>query len=320
MKTEMAYLGGLRVRLRGRPFLLSYYEVERAVYTLAAHLVDSFGLSAVQNFQFTAIPRGGLFILSFLSYILDIPAQQLTLAQDTSTPLVVVDDCSLSGARFAQYLGEVEQRPIIFAHLYSHPDLRKSIIDNEPGVIECLSAHDLKDLAPEIYPTQEAYDDWQQRWLARSKAKFYWIGLPELVIFPWNEPDRPVWNPETKRVEDNWRLASPDRCLKNWGKLGLPPRLGTKATVRIPDQVAYTIQQVDVTLYNLADETVYGLGGPTADIWRGLAAYGDLTATRDYLLDLYDVSPERLTADIQSLVETLLAKGLLEPVNDPPTT
>jgi hypothetical protein len=168
----------------------------------------------------------------------------------------VVDDCSLSGARFAEYLDEERGWPIIFTPLYSPPDLRKAIVSSEPDVISCLSARDLRDLAPERYPIKEDYNAWQQRWLARRKAKSYWIGLPELVIFPWNEPDRPVWNPKKNRVEDNWRLASPDRNLKNWGKLGLPPRSGTKAAVRIPDHVAYTIEQDDVTLCNLDDETV----------------------------------------------------------------
>jgi hypothetical protein len=255
-----------------------------------------------------------------LSYILNLPARQLTSNQDSTAPLVVVDDCSLSGARFAEYLYEERRRPIIFAPLYAHPDLRAAILNEIPDVIGCLSALDLKDLAPEVYPTPKAYNAWQKRWQARSKNRFFWIGLPELVIFPWNEPDRPVWNPETNQVEDHWRLASPDRCLKNWGKLGLPPKLDIKAVVRIPDQVAYTVQREDVTLCNLADETVYGLDGVAADIWRALAAYGDLSATRDYLLEIYAVDAERVTADIHSLVESLLAKGLLEPVHDLPPT
>jgi hypothetical protein len=98
----------------------------------------------------------------------------------------------------------------------------------------------------------------------------------------------------------------------------MSPRLDTKSAVRIPDQIAYTIQQENVTLCNLEDETVYGLDGAAADIWRGLAAYGDLDATKNYILSLYDVDAERLTADIQSLVDTLLSKGLLEPVDDLP--
>jgi hypothetical protein len=317
VKSRINGLSGLRVRLGGRPSVLDYPQVEQSVKLLAARLIDKFGRNAVRKFHYTAIPRGGVFVFGILSYVLDLPLKQPNFDVESSSTLVVLDDCSLSGARFAWFLNETERRPIIFASLYSHPDLRASILSQEPEVIGCLSAHDLKDLAPEIYPTKEAYDAWRQRWESRSKAKVYWIGLPELVIFPWNEPDRPVWNAETNSIEDNWRLASPDRCLKNWGKLGLPPKAGVRAVVRIPDQVAYTIQQDDVTLCNLEDETVYGLSGPAADIWRGLAAYGDLTATRDYLLELYEVDGERLTADIAELVETLLAKGLLERVNDP---
>lgn len=317
MVDQMSYPGGILARIHSRPIFLTYQQVEQDVYTLAARLVDEFGQPAVRTFQYTAVPRGGLFILGILSYVLNLPVRQLGAGQDSGAPLVVVDDCSLSGARFAEFLHEEKRRPIIFAPLYSHPDLRAAILKDAPDVIGCLSARDLKDLAPEVYPTAKAYNAWQKRWQARSKSKLFWIGLPELVIFPWNEPDRPVWNPNTSRVEDTWRLASPDRCLKNWGKLDMPPRLGTKATVRVPDQVAFAIQPDDVTLCNLEDGAVYGLGGSSAAIWRGLAAYGDIAATRDYLMELYVVDAERVTADIQSLVEALLAKGLLEPVNDP---
>jgi hypothetical protein len=310
---------GLRARINAGSSLISYEAAEAYARQLAAELTAVFSLNNLRQFHYVAIPRGGHFILGMLAYILDLPHEALVEAPgDTSTPLVVVDDCALSGNRFGRFLAESSAEKIIFAHLCSHPALREAIQTAEPRVIDCVAAYDLNDLAPERIPDPDQYRTWQQRWQARATGPLYWVGLPELVIFPWNEPDRPVWNPEINQIEDNWRLASPDKCLKNWGKLGLPPRMETTPTVRIPDQVAYTIQQDDVTLCNLDDETVYGLSGSAADIWRGLAAYGDLAATKDYLLELYEVDEAQLTADIQSLTDTLLAKGLLEPVDDSP--
>jgi hypothetical protein len=312
---------GLLALRNGRSSLITYEVAETFTQRLAAQLSAAFDLEKLRRFHYVAIPRGGHVVLGMLSYILDLPHEALAYPpQDSSTPLVVVDDCALSGHRFARFLEQHPHEQVIFVHLCSHPALREAILAAEPRVIACLAAYDLKDLAEERFPDPAERRHWQQRWRERATGPLYWVGLSELVIFPWNEPDRPVWNPETNQVEDHWRLASPDRCLKNWGKLGLPPKLDIKAVVRIPDQVAYTVQREDVTLCNLADETVYGLDGVAADIWRALAAYGDLSATRDYLLEIYAVDAERVTADIHSLVESLLAKGLLEPVHDLPPT
>jgi len=317
----MEYPGVLSLRVTNRPKFLTYHQVEEKVFILAEKLLHLLGQNEIYQFQYVAIPRGGVFILGMLAYILNIPASLIKQNLDQSMPVLVLDDCSLSGYRFAQFRQTLtDGQKIVFAPLFSHPNLRTAILSQERDVIACLSAENLKDLAPEIYPTETAYHAWRQRWETRSESRLYWIGLPEVVVFPWNEPDQPVWNPETQQVEDNWRFTSPDRCLKNWGRLGLPPRSEKKVSVRVPDGVAYTVHQGDITLCNLEDETMYGLAGPSADIWRGLAAYGDLTAARDYVLELYEVDAERLTADIESLVQTLLEKGLLEPVNDPTPT
>lgn len=310
---------GLLARLGGAPVLITYEEAETYTRKLAAKLISAFGLENLRYFNYVAIPRGGHFVLGMLSYILDLPQEALVYPNtQTTQPVVVVDDCALSGYRFGRFLQQHQDKEIIFVHLCSHPALREAILSAENRVIACLTAYDLEDITEQRFPDPEERRKWQERWQERVGDIRYWIGISELVIFPWNEPDRPIWNPETNQVEDNWRLASPDRCLKNWGKLGLPPRQETNPTVRIPDQVAYTINQDDITLCNLDDETVYGLNSTAADIWRALAAYGDLAAAKDYLLELYDVDEAQLTADIHSLTDTLLAKGLLEPVNAPP--
>ena len=135
----------------------------------------------------------------------------------------------------------------------------------------CLAAHDLNDLARERFPNEEEYSAWLERWRQRLPGPRYWIGMPEIVLFPWSEPDRPAWNPLTEEVENKWRLAAPDRCLKNWAYLGMPPRTATPA-LRSPDAVAFRIDEDKVTLCDLRRDKVYGLEGVGADMWRALAA------------------------------------------------
>ncbi len=307
---------GLSACVQDCSLQLTYRQTESAVKRLAARFIAAFGRSELGGFCYMAIPRGGLFVLGMLSYVLDLSRESL-LPPPPDLPLVVVDDCCFSGARFHHVLQLVENEQVIFAHLYSHPDLRAAIEHQEPRVVACLAAHDLRDLARERYPNEEEYRAWQERWRQRLPGSRYWIGLPELVIFPWNEPDRPVWNPLTEELEDNWRLTAPDRCLKNWARLGAPPSTEAQPTLRSPDAVAFSVGNGKVILCDLQTEQVYGLEDVAADMWRALTAYGDLDVAAEYLLSQYEVDQTRLRKDLRAFADHLLAKGLLERVHEP---
>jgi hypothetical protein len=298
---------------------VTYRQAVADAKQLAATLIAAAGSREVAHFRYAAIPRGGLIVLGMLSYALDLGWDAL-LSQHSDAPLVVVDDCALSGARFGRFLRSVDSERIVFAHLYSHPDLRAALVSQEPRVVASLAAHDLRDLARERYPDADDYVAWRDRWHKRLSGPRYWIGQPELVIFPWTEPDHPVWNPVIEQVDDNWRLAAPDRCLKNWSRLGLPPSMEVRSTFRSPDDVAFNVSEGSLFLCDLRTEQVYGLEGVGADVWRALAAYGDLDATVAYLLDRYDVDEARLRSDLSVFLEMLLAKGLLERVDEPGNT
>ncbi len=303
----------LAARLDDAVRRVTYSQAEADAKRLAARLVAAFGRREVTRFRYEAIPRGGFFVLGMLAYLLDLSGRTL-LRPPPDAPLVVVDDCSYSGARFGEFLGLVRGKEVIFAHLYSHPDLRRAIMEQEERVVACLAAGDLHNQARERYPNESSYRAWQQRWRERLPLRCYWQGLPELVILPWSEPDRPVWNPQTGQVEDDWRLAAPDRCLKNWARLGVPPREVDRVTLRSADPVAFNLAEDRVILCDLRTEQVYGLEGVAAEMWRALAAYGDLDVVAGYLLDRYDVPDSRLRADLETFVAELLAKGLLERV------
>ena len=294
----------------------TYRQAEAATKQLAAQLVQAFGTEELSRFRYAAIPRGGLIVLGMLSYVLDLKPDAL-MSPEPDVPLVVVDDSAYSGARFAQFLRTVINQEVIFAHLYSHPDLRAAILRQEPRVVACLAARDLRDLAPERYPDVEDYQAWKARWQQRARQPVYWMGLPEMVIFPWSEPDRPVWNPATERVEENWWLTAPDRCLKNWARLKVPPSSKAQPTLRSPDAVAFHFCDDAIMLCDLRTEQVYGLEGVAADMWRALAGYGDLEVAVEYLLSLYEVDEPRLRSDLQAFADELLAKGLLEWIDEP---
>jgi hypothetical protein len=309
------HLGGVLARARAHPRRLTYEDAEADAKTLAAALVAAFGQHEIKGFSYTAIPRGGFFVLGMLSYVLDLPGKALK-PRSSGEPLVVVDDCSLSGARIRNFLDADDTPQMVFAHLYSHPELRSAIRTQEPRVLACLSAGDLYDLAPETYPDEDAYRAWQARWRERFQGQRYWIGLPELVIFPWSEPDFPIWNPVMNRVEDTWRLAPPDRCLKNWGRLGLSPRADSKRTLRSPDDVAYSLEDDNLTLCRLKTEQVYGLHGAATEMWRALAAYGDPAIVVQHLYSRYDVDEATLSHDVDNFIRSMLESGLLELCNE----
>src|SRR5215203_3670477 len=106
---------------------VSYAQAEEDCERLAARLVKRLGREGVRRSCFTGIPRGGFIVLGMLAYALDLERAQLEPPDSPDRPLVVVDDCAFSGVRFGQFLARCESRRVVFAHLYSHPDLRTEI-------------------------------------------------------------------------------------------------------------------------------------------------------------------------------------------------
>jgi len=294
------------------PRHLSYTECQELSVQLAAQLLKEYDIDQVRQFHYVAIPRGGFFILGYLSYLLDIPAQQFK-CDNNNTPLIIVDDTSISGSRFKQYLAKVTSKEVVFVHLYSSPQLRKAILENEERVTACIAVRDLKDLATEIYSAPGAYEAWRKRWGKRLPDR-YWIGLPEHISFPWSEPDRTYWNSETEQVSDCWRLAPPDQCLKNWARLGLPPKTTARRRWRSPANLAHSVSGEQVILVDLLTDKVFCFEGVSAQMWLALAAYGDLDGVIAHIENLYDVKGPELQTDLSTFIEELLENKLLESV------
>lgn len=287
-------------------------EVTHACERLASSLEATLGRRSLAEAQFTAIPRGGFMILGLLAPLLGLTPEQLSPSQDPDRLLVVVDDCAISGARVRQFLDRCDRRGVVFAPLYSPASLRGAIQIREPRITACLSACDLLELPETPLPDQA-----ERRRLRIERGDCYWLGATESLCFPWNEPDRTLWNPRTERPERAWRIVPPELCLKNRPAAGTSPLplqvqpAPGAGPLRPADSVLHAEIDGEVALCDERTGQVFRLEGAGADLWRSLARTGDLETTLDALRSTYDAPPETLEADARRLVEDLLTRGLL---------
>ena len=294
---------------------VSYAQAEEDCERLAARLVRRFGRDELRGFRFVAIPRGGFIVLGMLAYILGLGRSQLEPSQDAGAPLMIVDDCALSGVRFGEFLSRLESPRVVFIHLYSSPELREAIEVRESGRVTCLSAHDLRDCAQERLGAQHLA--WQRRWLDRMDGQGYWVGQSEHVCFAWTEPDFGFWNPVTEREENGWRVVPPDLCLKNRPASGTHPisvqfQSQGKGPLRPSSSVLFGEFEGQVAVGNLKTGESFVLEDVGADMWRAVVEYGNLEEAADALLKIYEVDSATLQADLREFAEDLLSQSLLE--------
>ena len=294
---------------------VGYAQAQEDCERLAARLVEKFGRDELRGFRFVAIPRGGFIVLGMLAYILGLGRSQLEPSQDTGAPLIIVDDCALSGVRFREFLSHLESPRVVFAHLYSSLELREAIEVQESDRVTCLSAHDLRDHAQGNLGEQHLA--WKRRWLERMNGEGYWVGQGEQVCFAWNEPDFGFWNPVTEREENGWRFLPPDLCLKNRLASGAHPipvqfQPQGKGPLRPSSSVLFGEFEGQVAVGNLKTGESFILEGVGTDMWRAVVEYGNLEEAADALLKIYEIDGATLRADLRGFVEDLLSQSLLE--------
>lgn len=295
---------------------VGYAQAEEDVQRLASMLVERFGREKLRRFRFTAMPRGGLVVLGMLSYALGLRHAQLEPPYPEDVPLVVVDDCAITGYRFNEFLTRYGSHQIVFAHLYSHPELRVAIEARRPQVISCVGARDLYDHAPERYGAE--YGAWREHWVSRFGGDIgYWLGQPSHLCFSWNEPDVTIWNPSTEKLERGWRIVPPELCLKNggghnMGSLTVQVQPEGAGPLRASEQVIFGEFEGNVIVGNTETRASFTLTGVAADMWRRIVEHGNLDEAVASLLREYDVDPSTLRADLRGFVEDLLAQDLLE--------
>ena len=317
---DLAWLGGASHQLATtleRVVLLDHAAAETAAERLAAALVERFGLEAVRSFRFAGVPRGGLLVLGLLAYVLDLPHDRLTtttspepVAPDDA-PLVLVDDVAISGVRLSRVVRSRRERRLLVATLHAHPDLRAAFVARHPAVELFLTAHDLVDHAPAALG--DGYVAWRARWSERADPDAAWIGQPDQVVYPWNEPDLSVWNEVTAREESGWSVVPPERCLKRRGRPSLKVQHMEACFGRLrmrPDVIA--VEAEDAVVLGRGDTAAsFVLEGVAADMWRALAATGTRAAAGRQLSSVYDVDEASLVDDLDAFVADLHEAGLL---------
>jgi hypothetical protein len=292
---------------------ISYAQAEADCERLAAQLLAHFRPEELRRYRFVAIPRGGFIVLGMLAYVLGLDHAQME-APHADVPLVVVDDCALTGARFRAFLEQCGSHEVVFVHLYSHPDLRAAIQAQEPRVVACLSAHDLHDHAPERLGSQ--YPQWREDWLHRAGHRCYWAGQPDHICFAWNEPDVSFWNPVTAQEESAWRVVPPELCLKNRPAGGAVPicvqtQPEGKGPLRPTAHVLFGDLGNQIVVGNVKTGQSYALQAVAAAMWRALIAHGNLEDAAEALWQEYDVHAATLRADLRMFITELLARDLL---------
>ncbi len=318
---DIARLQNLQQRLSNdlpRMRHIGYAQAQEDCLRLAAKLRERFGDAARDAFHYTAIPRGGHIVLGMLSYALDLRAERLAPPTSPEIPLVVVDDCALSGARFKGLLPGFAGEAIVFATLYAPPDLRRAIVQQEARVLDCLSAHDLTDEAPKLYG--ERYADWCtfQRQLRGERG--YWYGDYAPFGFAWNEPDVGFRNPVTGTHEVTWSLLPPEKCLKNRVRW-IPEAARIQENIDGPGPIVVACGVLhadfgDTVLVGRIDQKGTGqthvLDGLGAEIWRALIATGDTEPAQTALQAMHDVDAATLGREVRILSEAFFIAGLLE--------
>ena len=291
---------------------VDYAQAERDCEQLAVELTRIYPGHELDQFSFTAIPRGGSIVLGMLSYLLDLSPRQLRVDPTSTGPVVVVDDCALSGRRFADFLAGNNSAHVVFAHLYSAAALRAAIVQQEERVQHCVAAHDLTDRAESMSSSE--YKDWVECWQSRLGDGRYWIGQPQLVCFAWGEPDHVFWNPVTQRVEQGWQFVPPHRCMKNRTALETPPAEAAERVWQVPDGVVSGRFDDVLWLVHVDSEQIYSLNETAADMWQAVATYGCPQAVTGSLSERYDVARDRLARDVSDFVKHLAQQGLVERV------
>ena len=311
---------------------IDWQEVESSVARLGERLVSRFGSAEVRDFRYDAIPRGGYIVLGLLSYVLGLSLPQLTGRRDPAAPVVVVDDCSLTGLRFREYLSEHNGGRFIFSPLFAHPDLCSAIESSEPRVVACLPADYLRDWAPQRYG--ERYAAWRRRWESLGANRPYWQGRTDHISFPWSEPQTRAWNPETGEIEPGWEFLPAHLCLKHRHTPRTdgvpPPQLVSPGPgpIRPADRVlwarfddAYIVALMPAIPHrggrSPQPETTpeptpcLRLEGTAADMWDALLERGTVEGATATLADVYDVDLPTLRRDLANFVTTLQNDGIL---------
>jgi hypothetical protein len=243
-------------------------------------------------------------------------------------PLMIVDDCVLSGLRAREMKQLHDRRRTVLATLVAPAALSQQALQPETG-LECITAVELEDLAPSLYGSR--HEEWREHWTQLADDSTIWIGQPEYVSFAWTEPDEAFFNVVTEEIEPGFRLTPAERCLRHraaTGPVDGGDAEGFPAAVQIcvdgpgpvtaPSDVLsarLTNGQVAVARFDQQNgqesTSCYILDSTAGEMWGQLLKHGTVEGALEALADQYDVDPERLRHDVRDFERSLVHEGLL---------
>lgn len=288
--------------------------VERAVERLAMKLQDALG-EILRSCDWVGVPRGGLVVLGLLSYALNLKHERIQPQRlSREKPLVVVDDCALTGNRFSRFLRDINQTEVIFAHLCSPREVREAIVAEEAQVRACVAPDTLRTVASER--SQDVAARWNVGDGSEPVNRRYWLGKVESPIFPWSEPDHNFWNPVTEELEWGWQLAPSEQCLKHKHSpvdrtevFEIPEPTGL---FTLGATVLYLPVAESIYIFDYTTEKQYKLDDVGAALWNAFLVEPTMGAVIRNIVDTYDVPHDRARSDATRLAGQLVDQGLLK--------
>ena len=284
-------------------------------------LINRFGRDGAADFEFRAVPRGGLIVCAMLLYALGLKESPSAVRPDgTVRTLVLVDDCLLSGMRIRQQLEKYSDRQVVVATLFAPRELCTEKT-SETLPFRCICARELEDHAPELYG--DSYAKWKSHWEERLKDKVLWIGQPEYLTFAWSEPESSFINAVSGELEPGFRLVPGSRCFRSsrdyssGGNVQIQKdgrgEWTTPAGVisaRLDDfRIAVADFSSDSGVSGTAD--CFLLEDTAVDMWDALLQNPTFDDAAGALSSFYHADPAEIRADLYDFAGTLKAKGLL---------
>jgi hypothetical protein len=306
-----AALAGQLVDAAQRLRYVSWPAVEELVEGLAARLVDELGAAALAAGRVVPVPRGGLVVAGLLASRLGMRVGT-TEGAGRGQLTVVVDDVALSGRRLGQALAMMPPSEVVVATLASHPALRAEAV-RRWDLRAFVSVEDLADHAPAVHGA--GYTGWLRRWRERQPDDV-WIGHPDHIAFPWNEPESQFVNEVTGEAEMGWRVVPVQLCMKNrspvpGAELPVHQHLGAgPGPIDAAPGVVAVLYEGSLVVAGRQVRPAR-LRGTGVDFWQVLVDSGSFTVASHRLADRYGAPVDVVKADLQAFAEGLAARGLL---------
>jgi hypothetical protein len=318
-RVRMDHLARQITRADHRAVYVGYAEARDLCAALAERLVDAYGARTVREFVYQPVPRGGLIVLGMLSYALNLTPDRLEISDDPGRPVVLVDDCVISGVRFTEHLSRVGDRRVICATLFAPADLLGASRDNNG--VEFVAAQELSDRAPDLYGA--ACDSWRRRWTERLGDRALWIGQPEYLCFAWNEPQSSFMNAATGELESGFRLVPPERCPGPALNTGTEPadvqffHPGQGDLRAASGVVSLQLQDGRVAVAKFSagaadrESACFQLDETAGRMWALLRELPSVPEAAAQFCAEYDAPAGRMTEDMRRFADSLVSEGLL---------